>query len=608
MDLDARGVFAGRTWGRQLRLVAAASWLPNAALALALSSEVLLFPAPPAHHCRPDPALLPPELRSLAGPALLNASLPRLPPPARDWSPCLLLRYPGPGPEPNGTRPCTRGWDFARPAAGLLRTPITQWNLVCGDRWKVPLEHMSYFLGWLLGCMTLGSACDRFGRQATFVTSLALATVLGSGVALAISYPMLLSLRLLYGATLAGAFLSLYVARLELCDPEHRLLFSMVAGLFFDAGTILLPGLAAVCQDWRLLQGLVTLILGLVLFFWGFLSMFPESPRWLVATQQPGRAKEILWQLAGANLKCEDSTSESATLAAELDGLSEGEALPQYHSILEVFSTQLVWRNILILAFTTLLGNGIRYDFTQNLAPSLPHFYLPCFLLAGLEAAASFLLILMALCCGRRASLLLWTVLTSLASLLLLSLAQYLPVWMVVFLSGLGLLASQAMSVLSVFFASEILPTTIRGAGLGLIMAAGFLGQVATPIMSMSNTRSFFLHHVVFASFAVLSMLCILLLPESQARNLPESLEDAESRWSSPLFMPHWRHPQDQHVPLLLPSCKQTHYGQQQSSCLAVPSQRTGGQWHPPAGAHLAREFQVTQESRYAGTMGGHLQ
>ncbi|XP_072492653.1 putative solute carrier family 22 member 31 [Notamacropus eugenii] len=591
MNLDARGVFALRPWGRQLPLVAAASWLPNVALALALSSEVLLFPEPPAHHCRPDPTLLPQELRALTGLALLNASLPRLPPPARDWSPCLLFRYPGPGPEPNGTGPCTRGWSFALPTAGLLHTPITQWNLVCEDRWKVPLERMSYLLGWLLGCVTLGSACDRFGRRAIFVTSLALATVLGSGVALAISYPMLLSLRLLYGATLAGAFLSLYVARLELCDPDHRLPFSMVAGIFFVAGMMLLPGLAAICQDWRFLQGLVTLILGLVLFFWGFPSLFPESPRWLVATQQLGRAKEILWRLARANLKPEDSISEGTTLAAELDELSERNVLPRYHFIFEIFHTQLIWSNILILAFTTLLGNGIQYSFTQNLAPYLPHFYLPCFLLAGLEAAASLLLILMAQCCGRRAGLLLWTVLTSLTSLLLLSFGQYLPIWTVVFLSTLGLLASQAMSVLSIFFASEILPTIIRGSGLGLILAAGFLGQAATPIMSISNNRGFFLHHVVFASFAVLSMLCILLLPESEGQNLPESLEDAEGCQSYPLLLSCWHHPQDHHVPLLLPSYKQTYHGWQQYSCPVVSSQRTSGQGPLPTRAHL--EFQV---------------
>lgn len=56
---------------------------------------------------------------------------------------------------------------------------------------------------------------------------------------------------------------------LELCDPPHRLAFSMGAGLFSVAGTLLLPGLAMLVQDWRLLQGLSALVTGLLLLFWG---------------------------------------------------------------------------------------------------------------------------------------------------------------------------------------------------------------------------------------------------------------------------------------------------------------------------------------------------
>lgn len=56
---------------------------------------------------------------------------------------------------------------------------------------------------------------------------------------------------------------------LELCDPHHRLVFSMGAGLFSGVGTLLLPGLALLAQDWRLLQGLSALATGLLLLFWG---------------------------------------------------------------------------------------------------------------------------------------------------------------------------------------------------------------------------------------------------------------------------------------------------------------------------------------------------
>lgn len=35
-----------------------------------------------------------------------------------------------------------------------------QWNLVCENGWKVPLEQTSHLLGWLLGCIILGMGCD----------------------------------------------------------------------------------------------------------------------------------------------------------------------------------------------------------------------------------------------------------------------------------------------------------------------------------------------------------------------------------------------------------------------------------------------------------------
>lgn len=133
MEPEVRVLRAAGGFGRARRLLATASWLPCVALGLALGSEPLLT-ALPAHHCQPDPALLPPALRTLSGPALLDASVPRLGP-ARARSPCLLLRYPSPSPRarPNGTRSCTRGWHYALPAAGLLRSPVTQVREDCSS-------------------------------------------------------------------------------------------------------------------------------------------------------------------------------------------------------------------------------------------------------------------------------------------------------------------------------------------------------------------------------------------------------------------------------------------------------------------------------------------
>ncbi|XP_070244641.1 putative solute carrier family 22 member 31 isoform X4 [Bos mutus] len=265
--------------------------------------------------------------------------------------------------------------------------------------------------------------------------------------------------------------------------------------------------------------------------------MFPESPCWLLATGQPARARRILWHFAKASgVDPENSTEEESSLAMELDVLCAGHPQPRHHSVLELRHTHVTWRNALILGFSSLISGGIRASFLHSLVPSEPSFYWPYFLAAGLEAAATVFLLLTADLWGRRSVLLLSTLVLVLASQLLLAGAQYLPSWMVLFLSVLGLLASQTVSALSSLFSAEIFPTVIRGAGLGLVLGAGFLGQAAVPLTTMHGRHGFFLQHVLFASFALLTLLCVLLLPESRGRTLPQSLQEADRLCRSPLL------------------------------------------------------------------------
>nr|XP_056718376.1 putative solute carrier family 22 member 31 [Euleptes europaea] len=551
MALEGRLLRAAGGFGRRSRLLAAGWGLAAGGLGLGLAAGLLLAATPP-HRCRPDPALLPAPLRHASAGRLLNASLPRRPDGA--WSPCLLFRYPprgGAAAQPNGTGPCTRGWRYALPHAGLRSTAVTQWDLVCSNHWKVLLEQTTYLLGWILGYLCFGSACDRLGRRAAFVFPWMLSIPLGVAVALAVNYVMLALLRLFFGAMLAGTFLSLYVARLELCDPPHRLIVTMGAGFCWVSGELLLPGLAVACQDWRILQGAITLVLALLALCWWCPSLFPESARWLLATRQLEEGRRILRSLAEGNgVHLEEDFYTPEHLFAEPQSLSEELPQPRYHNLCEIFCTRIIWKNCLILGFTAFIGSGIRHCFTRNLAPYPQHFYFPYFLLAGGEAVALLFLCLTVDHFGRRPVLLLTTILMGISSLVLLALSQYLMAWLILALSVLGILTSQAVTALSIFLASEVLPTVVRGAGLGLILAASAVGLAVTPIMDIHNSRGFFLHHVVFASFAILSVLSIMLLPETSGRPLPDSLCEGENQRRPPLFRS--RRQRDQ-VPLLSP-------------------------------------------------------
>lgn len=532
----------GGGFGRRARSLAAASWVPNVPLALGFAAGLLLAATPTtAPRCRPDPAP-----RNASGPGGGSGG----------GSACLVA----PGtPNASSSAPCAGDWQEAPPEVGLLRsTPVTQWGLVCSNHWKVPLEETTHLLGWLVGFVAFGAACDRFGRRGAFVWAVLLSVPCGLAVALAVSFVMFVLARLAFGAMLAGAFISLYIARLELCDPPHRLGVTMIAGFFWVSGELLWPALAVACREWRLLQGAIVLGCTLVAAGWWCPSLFPESARWLLATRQLQEGRRALRGLAGVRGPCaeeeEDPDAEERPLADPED-LPEEAPGPQFHGLCHLLATRVVWKNCLILGFTAFIGSGIRHCFSRNLAPYSPRPDFPSFLLPACEAVALLFLWLTADRFGRRAVLLLSTVLTGGSALLLLALMQYLVAWLVLALSLLGILASQAATALSVLFAGEVLPTVVRGSGLGLILAARSLGWAAAPLLDIHNRRGFFLHHVVFASFAILSVLSLMLLPESAHKPLPETLREGESQRRPPLFCAprhgHRHGHRQDHLPLL---------------------------------------------------------
>ncbi|XP_039946698.1 solute carrier family 22 member 23 isoform X5 [Hirundo rustica] len=109
---------------------------------------------------------------------------------------------------------------------------------------------------------------------------------------------MFSTLRFFEGFCLAGIVLSLYALRIELCPPGHRFMITMVASFIEMAGQFLMPGLAALCRDWQVLQAVIICPFLLMLFYW---VIFPESLRWLMATQQFEASKELILQFSHKN-------------------------------------------------------------------------------------------------------------------------------------------------------------------------------------------------------------------------------------------------------------------------------------------------------------------
>ncbi|KTG36001.1 hypothetical protein cypCar_00027300, partial [Cyprinus carpio] len=303
------------------------------------------------------------------------------------------------------------------------------WNLVGDSAWMVHIAKFSLLVGSIFGYLVLGVLADWIGRHPVLILSVIFMLIFGMTVAFSVNVPMFSTLRFFEGFCLAGITLSLYALRIELCLPGCRFSMTMVANFVALAGQLLMPGLVVLCRDWQILQAVVICPLLLML---SYIWIFPESLRWLLATQQYNRSKWIMERVAKKNnINLEEDAEELMT------------------------------------------DNSGTLNSNFSMAFSI-----------------------------------------------------------------IGMFSSHAVSNLSIFFCAEITPTVIRGGGLGLVLASAGFGMLTAPIMELHNQKGYFLHHIIFACCTLICIICILLLPETRNRPLPETLGDGESYTRQPLLPP----------------------------------------------------------------------
>ncbi|XP_051254521.1 solute carrier family 22 member 23 [Dicentrarchus labrax] len=447
---------------------------------------------------------------------------------------------------------------------GLVQNVVTKWSLVCNSAWKVHIAKFSLLVGSIFGYLVFGILADWFGRHPVLIISVLFMLVFGLTVAFSVNASMFSTLRFFEGFCLAGITLSLYVLRIELCLPGWRFSMTMVASFVVLGGQLLMPGVAYLCRDWQVLQAFIICPLLLML---SYIWIFPESLRWLLATQQYCRSKWIMGYIAKKNNV--NMELDADNILTELQRALQKK--PKKTCIVKMVGTRNLWKNIVVLCVNSLTGYGIHHCFARSMmdpeaqeTTMFHNFYADYYTMAGIAVASC-----MALCpavglMGRRGGLLMFMIITALASLLQLGLLNLVGKYSVhlnidnsgtmnkhfsIAFSIIGMFSSHAVSNLSIFFCAEITPTVIRGGGLGLVLASAGFGMLTAPIMELHNQKGYFLHHIIFACCTLICIICILLLPETRYQPLPETLADGESYTRQPLLPP--RKPGEQR--LLLP-------------------------------------------------------
>uniref|UniRef100_A0A452UXJ5 Solute carrier family 22 member 23 n=1 Tax=Ursus maritimus TaxID=29073 RepID=A0A452UXJ5_URSMA len=427
-------------------------------------------------------------------------------------------------------------WDYGI-RTGLVQNVVSKWDLVCDNAWKVHIAKFSLLVGLIFGYLITGCIADWVGRRPVLLFSIIFILIFGLTVALSVNVTMFSTLRFFEGFCLAGIILTLYALRIELCPPGKRFMITMVASFVAMAGQFLMPGLAALCRDWQVLQALIICPFLLMLLYW---SIFPESLRWLMATQQFEAAKKLILHFTQKN--CMNPESDIKGVMPELE--KELSRRPKKVCIVKVVGTRNLWKNIVVLCVNSLTGYGIHHCFARSMmgpevkVPLLENFYADYYTVASI-ALASCLAMLIGKYSQHPDS----------------GMSDSVKDKFSIAFSIVGMFASHAVGSLSVFFCAEITPTVIRCGGLGLVLASAGFGMLTAPIIDLHNQKGYFLHHIIFACCTLICIICILLLPESRDQNLPENISNGEHYTRQPL-LPHKKGEQ----PLLLTNAELKDY------------------------------------------------
>ncbi|XP_061107892.1 solute carrier family 22 member 4-like [Conger conger] len=423
----------------------------------------------------------------------------------------------------NETERCVDGWDYS--TERYISTMTTEWNLVCGDAWKVPFSLSVFFMGVFTGSILCGQVSDRFGRKFIFFLSLAVQTIFTIIQVVSVSWEMFAILYFIVGVGQISNYITAFILGNEVLGESYRLAFStMGMCVFYAVGYTVLPLFAYFIRSWRILLLVLALPGFLYMPLWWFI---PESPRWLLAEGRLKEAEDIVRAAAEKN-----GVRPPAVIFREEDSAKLLEKQTDHpktsYTYLDLVRTSKI-RNITILNVILWFSVTISY---MGLSLSTPNMngdpYLNCLLSAVMELVAYTGAWLMLKVVSRR-HIISSTLLLAGAVLLLTQMVPEKWSSVIVGLAMVGKLGVTGAFSVMYISAMELYPTVVRGMGVGVCSMTSKMGSVSAPFLAFMGAYYKALPYIVMGLLSLAIGLLSLLLPETRGTALPEDLSQVQS-------------------------------------------------------------------------------
>ncbi|KAI4388165.1 hypothetical protein MLD38_000520 [Melastoma candidum] len=407
---------------------------------------------------------------------------------------------------------------------------VTEWGLVCGEKYKVGLVQAVFFTGCMIGAGVFGHLSDSFlGRKGSLMVVCVLNAVFGCLTAFSPHYYVYCLLRFLTGFSTGGVGMCSFVLSTEPVGPSKRGVAGMSTFYFFSCGIAALSGLAYIFRSWRELY-IVSSIPSL-LFLVAVLPFLSESPRWYLVRGRIGEAMKLMRNIAtvngnvvpdsvilGLDEEVEEDMKEDENHADNKDAVTG--------SVVDVVKSPLTRFRLLLAVSINFLCSVVYYGISLNVTNLKTNLYLSVFLNAMAEVPAFLITALLLDKFGRK-PLAVWTQWFSGLFCLMGCLVTVTEAWKGLRMACgvLGIFGMAGTYNLLFIYTTELFPTVVRNVALGCATQAAQMGAILAPLVVVLGGGIPF---AIFSASAILGGLLAFHLPETLNRPLYDTISGME--------------------------------------------------------------------------------
>ncbi|KPI94133.1 Solute carrier family 22 member 1 [Papilio xuthus] len=310
-----------------------------------------------------------------------------------------------------------------------------------------------------------------------------------------------------------------FVLLMEYVGVMYRDALSALFHVPFTMGHIALALFGYYIRDYTHLQLAISVVNMILLFY---ICILPESPRWLLAINKSSKAIALMERVAKFNNL---PTDEIPTMT-ELYQMEHKSARMKRGSILDLFRTPNMRRNILIMAFLWLVCSYCFYGVAHYISHLTGDIYTNVIASGSVALCSCFVSIPLIRFLKRKTLV----IASELASSICLILIAFVPEGTISIVLGCtGVFFTFMVFIVVYLYCSEMFPTVVRNAAIGICSMMARVGSMIAPFVAGLRPFGIWCAPVAFGIFPLISAVLCLLLPETKNCELPMTIEEGEA-------------------------------------------------------------------------------